>query len=172
MYFTFGDGDVAAHVSVPQHSPEGYILQATSLQLREALQGDGLEADAASWHALPGEAALRTRRRRHTAFITVSVPQVHGSSHTPSCRLKHQHESSDFPRDESGQLTLGNIRRRRRLRNRCSLGLNYWVSGNCVLKAQEKCHSEKVKGDKICSRWPFGTGSTDKKSMFCCKWSY
>lgn len=45
--FTFGDGDVAAHVSVPQHSPEGYILQATSLQLREALQGDGLEANAA-----------------------------------------------------------------------------------------------------------------------------
>lgn len=56
---------------------------------------------------------------------------------------------------------LGNIRRMRCLHNLRSLGLNYCVCGNCVLKEQKNA-IQKTKGDKICSCWPFWTGSNDK----------
>ncbi len=49
LYFiTLRDGDVAAKVAIPEQSSEGNVLQTNPLQLREALQGDGLQANAAS----------------------------------------------------------------------------------------------------------------------------
>lgn len=56
---TFRDGDVAAQVMTPKQSLEGHILETNPLQFWEALQGDGLEANSASWQAVPSEVTLR-----------------------------------------------------------------------------------------------------------------
>ena len=45
---TFRDGDMAAQVMTLKQTPEGDILKTNPLQLREALQGDGLQANAVS----------------------------------------------------------------------------------------------------------------------------
>lgn len=45
---TFRNSDVCAQVAIQQQSPEGHFLEANSLQLREALQRDRLQANATS----------------------------------------------------------------------------------------------------------------------------
>lgn len=45
---TFRNSDVSAKVAIAEEPPESHFLEARSLQLREALQRDGLHVDATS----------------------------------------------------------------------------------------------------------------------------
>lgn len=109
---------------------------------------------------------------------TQQMQNTQHSALSPRCRFTANHALLPvgwnismnhlmFPSDESWQLTLGSIRRRvwGSLQSLGALGLNHWVSGNCVLKEQKNA-IQKIKGDKICSYLPSWTGSNDKINVW------
>lgn len=58
---TFGNGDWTAQVTVLLQLIESHFLQPGSLQLREALDGDGSQPHTAARHAVPGEITLQSK---------------------------------------------------------------------------------------------------------------
>lgn len=126
---------------------------------------------------------LRPMLRPDTLF-QVKSPWGHAdadtqhSSLSPRCRFTANHtlppvgwniNMNHLMFHESCQLTLGNIRRMRCLRNLRSLGLNYWYVAIVCWKSR-KMPFRKPKVTKYAHVGLFELGLMIK-SMFWCKWS-